>query len=110
MGEDGSATALAYAARPAGRPRAGWSAAWAAGMPRASAPASIGSVAAMLSRARTVARLDLIEPPAMRIACHALSAWFSRDPRGGRGGSAHAREWITRSRATLPDEPCMPGE
>ena len=58
---------------------AGLSAACAAGMPSASAPASSGSVAAMLTPARSVARLDLIEPPAMRFA----------------------REWISDVRLTL---------
>jgi hypothetical protein len=37
-------------------------------MPSTSAPAIKGSVAAMLMPVRTVARLDLMEPPAMRIA------------------------------------------
>jgi hypothetical protein len=48
-------------------------------MPSASAPASIGSVAAMLTPARTLARLDLMEPPVRFVASGSLDGRHSRD-------------------------------
>ncbi|GAB2840667.1 hypothetical protein GCM10027074_03780 [Streptomyces deserti] len=74
-----SALGVAHAGLvPASVSRAGV-AACAAGMPSASAPAIMGSVAAMLTPARTVARLDLMEPPVRFVASGSLDARHSCD-------------------------------